>query len=72
MLITEFETTGVEYRTFDGTGNNKDNPQWGAANTPYLRGNGTHSYPAKYADGKDEPLMMSMLDFFLFEIFSFS
>eukprot|EP00668_Euglena_longa_P008637 GGOE01010402.1.p1 GENE.GGOE01010402.1~~GGOE01010402.1.p1 ORF type:complete len:1092 (+),score=344.30 GGOE01010402.1:41-3277(+) len=28
---------GREYRSYDGTGNNVDNPQWGSAGQPFLR-----------------------------------
>jgi len=31
------KTSTVQYRTFDGSCNNEDNPEWGKANTPYRR-----------------------------------
>jgi hypothetical protein len=39
-------TARREYPSFDGTGNNRDNPDWGAAGTTLLRPEG-----AAYADG---------------------
>ena len=39
-------TTGIEFRTLDGSGNNLTHTSWGAAGTLYAR-----LVPAKYADG---------------------
>lgn len=39
-----------EYRTIDGTNNNTANPEWGAADIPFLR-----RAAADYADGVNEP-----------------
>jgi hypothetical protein len=39
------------FRTYDGTGNNLANPNWGAVNTPYLR----EASGAHYADGVSAP-----------------
>ena len=39
-----------EYRTIDGTNNNVTNPEWGAADIPFLR-----RAAADYADGLSEP-----------------
>ncbi len=40
----------AEYRTYDGTGNNLDHPEWGSAGVQLLR-----RVPAAYADGVGEP-----------------
>ena len=40
-----------EYRSLDGSGNNRANPLWGAAGTDYLR----ESSGARYADGLSAP-----------------
>ena len=42
---SSFGADGVEARSLDGSGNNVANPNWGQANTPYLR-----LAPANYAD----------------------
>jgi len=39
-----------EFRTIDGTGNNVDNPEWGATEIPFLR-----RTSVDYADGAHEP-----------------
>lgn len=39
-----------EYRTIDGTNNNLTNPEWGAADIPFLR-----RAAADYADGANDP-----------------
>jgi hypothetical protein len=41
----------VEYRSLDGSNNNRAKPQWGSANTNYLR----EASGAAYADGKSAP-----------------
>jgi hypothetical protein len=38
-------------QALDGRGNNRDNPDWGRAGTPYTR-----IAPARYADGKSQPV----------------
>jgi len=40
-----------EYQTFDGLGNNLNNPQWGRAHTPFAR-----IAKINYADGYDHPV----------------
>ncbi len=40
-----------EFRSYDGTGNNSDNPSWGSAGTALLR----NLVPADYEDGIAEP-----------------
>jgi len=39
-----------EFRTIDGTGNNKTHPEWGAADIPFIR-----KTPVAYEDGVSEP-----------------
>jgi hypothetical protein len=45
------ELAAPEVRTLDGSNNNLANPDWGRANTPYLR-----VAPANYADGIQAPV----------------
>jgi peroxidase len=40
----------LEFRTIDGVGNNVANPEWGAADTPFLR-----MVPDAYGDGASSP-----------------
>jgi hypothetical protein len=40
-----------EVQSLDGSGNNRANPTWGQANTPYAR-----VAPARYADGRSQPV----------------
>ena len=46
MLLCSLSLFAQEYRTFDGTGNNISNPDWGAANAQFLR-----VAPENYSDG---------------------
>ena len=55
LLLTTFSMSlatlfSQEYRTFDGTGNNIENPEWGAAHTQLQR-----IVPNDYADGYNAP-----------------
>jgi len=40
----------VEYRSFDGTNNNRVNPTWGVGGIAFLRGDGISTYPTRYVD----------------------
>jgi hypothetical protein len=44
-------STGFEYQSLDGTGNNRAHPEWGTAGAAYLR-----VAPARYADGIGVPV----------------
>ncbi|PRP86724.1 peroxidase [Planoprotostelium fungivorum] len=43
-LITIAVVAAEEYRTYNGSGNNLNNPVWGSAQTPLLRYSSTNSY----------------------------
>jgi hypothetical protein len=48
---TSRPSTGFEVQSLDGRGNNRANPNWGQAGTPYLR-----VARANYADGRSAPV----------------
>lgn len=47
----------LQYRTFDGTCNNLDNPLWGAAGAPSAR-----LMPANYEDGLEKPFGIAQIE----------
>eukprot|EP00294_Goniomonas_avonlea_P000533 CAMPEP_0114552126 /NCGR_PEP_ID=MMETSP0114-20121206/6962_1 /TAXON_ID=31324 /ORGANISM="Goniomonas sp, Strain m" /LENGTH=930 /DNA_ID=CAMNT_0001736989 /DNA_START=8 /DNA_END=2800 /DNA_ORIENTATION=- len=51
VLLTLTLVTAREYRTYDGKGNNKANPMWGAVGDSYL----FHQSRSFYADGASSP-----------------
>jgi hypothetical protein len=49
--MTAQASTGFEYQSLDGSGNNRVHPEWGKAGAAYLR-----VAPARYADGIGAPV----------------